>query len=68
MIDRFNVWVGTLVGRLEELKNEDGQAMVEYALILALVSIAAIAVLGFLADDIKGVFNTIVTALPGGHA
>jgi pilus assembly protein Flp/PilA len=65
MLDRFNVWVGTLVGRLEELKNEDGQAMVEYGLILALVSVAALVILKTLGGNVTDVFTKISTAIAG---
>jgi pilus assembly protein Flp/PilA len=60
MLDRFNVWVGTLVSRLDELKErEDGQAMVEYGLILALVSVAALVILKTLGTNVTGVFTKI---------
>ena len=36
---------------------EEGQGMVEYALILALIAIAAITVLGFLGNKITDVFE-----------
>lgn len=43
---------------LKWFKNEEsGQGMVEYALIIALVSVAVILVLGVLSGAIKGVFN-----------
>ena len=42
---------------------EEGQAMVEYALILTLVSIAAIGVLGTIGDDIVTKLGEVVTAL-----
>ena len=50
--------------KLEELlrslqQGEEGQTMVEYALILALVSIAAIAVLTPLGQAIVGVLQTV---------
>ena len=45
-------------------KREEGQALVEYALILALVSIAAVATLGVLGTSIDGVLNTVEQALP----
>ena len=55
--------------KLEELfrslqENEEGQTMVEYSLILALVSIAAIAVMTPLGDAIVGVFEDVTAALP----
>jgi pilus assembly protein Flp/PilA len=40
---------------------EDGQAMVEYALILFLVSVVSIAVLTTLGTKVSSVFNEIVT-------
>ena len=36
---------------------ESGQTLVEYALIIALVGIAAIAALGFLSGRIQGIFS-----------
>jgi pilus assembly protein Flp/PilA len=44
-------------------EREEGQTMVEYALILALVSIAAIAVLTPLGDAIVVVLQDVTTAL-----
>ena len=38
---------------------EEGQAMVEYALILALVSVAAVAVLQLLGGSVSSIFNEI---------
>ncbi len=45
------------------LAAEDGQGMVEYSLILALVSVVAIGVLTTLGTNIQGAFNTAATAL-----
>jgi pilus assembly protein Flp/PilA len=47
------------------LRDESGQGMTEYALILALVAIGAIVALGLLREEIIAVFNSIVTALQG---
>jgi pilus assembly protein Flp/PilA len=44
---------------------EDGQAMVEYALILALVSVAAIAVLPGLGTAITNTLTSVTNALTG---
>jgi pilus assembly protein Flp/PilA len=38
---------------------EEGQAMVEYALILALVSVAAVAILQALGTHVSSIFNEI---------
>ena len=39
------------------LRDENGQGMVEYGLILALIAVAAISVLGILGGKIKTVFQ-----------
>jgi Flp pilus assembly pilin Flp len=44
-------------------KDEKGQTLVEYALIIALVSIALIAALNALTGALNGVFTTIGNAL-----
>lgn len=44
---------------------EEGQGLVEYALILSLVSIAAIAILTVLGLDVTEVFDTVEDALNG---
>lgn len=45
------------------LTHEDGQGLVEYALILVLVAIVVIAILAVLGPQIGEVFSRIVTAL-----
>jgi pilus assembly protein Flp/PilA len=42
---------------------ESGQAMVEYALILALVSVAAVGILSTLGGSVSSIFNKINTDL-----
>ena len=44
-------------------EREEGQALVEYALILALVSIASIAILTALGTSIGNVLQTVVDTL-----
>ncbi|MBK8430569.1 MAG: pilus assembly protein [Chloroflexi bacterium] len=41
------------------LPREDGQGLVEYALILVLVSITVIVILGFLGDTVGEVFSEV---------
>ena len=45
------------------LQNKKGQGMVEYGLILALVSVAAVATLGFVGTGIVDQFTAVITAL-----
>ena len=52
-----------LTDRLSRLDREDGQAMVEYALILALISIIAIAVLRTVGVSVRNLFGRVDSAL-----
>jgi Flp pilus assembly pilin Flp len=45
------------------LSREDGQVLIEYALVLALVAIASIGVLGALGADIKSLLLQISTRM-----
>ncbi len=45
------------------LQNKKGQGMVEYGLILALVSIAAIALLGSMGTSLQNQFQAVINAL-----
>ena len=56
--------VRTVLARTEA--EESGQTMVEYGLILALISIAAIVVMGTLSSQIGVVFGNVTGALGGG--
>jgi pilus assembly protein Flp/PilA len=51
-----------LKGRLER---QEGQALVEYALILALIAIVSIVVLNLLGLNVSRIFNKVNTALSG---
>ncbi len=62
MLLRHKAYLGWIALR-ERIEREEGQALVEYALILALVSIVSILVLQALGLDIKGVFQRVETAV-----
>ena len=65
VVVRLQNAVANLQGHMTELRErEDGQAMVEYALILALVSIAAIVALTTLGTKVKTAFETINSKFP----
>ncbi len=46
------------------VRDEEGQGMVEYGLIIALVAIVVIAALVVLGPRVAGVFNTATASLP----
>jgi Flp pilus assembly pilin Flp len=48
---------------LRRMKSKKGQTLVEYALILAFISVVAISVLIALGGQIKSVFSTITSQL-----
>jgi pilus assembly protein Flp/PilA len=48
---------------LARFRREEGQAMVEYALILALVSVVTITALGLIGTNVNAIFNAIQQAL-----
>jgi pilus assembly protein Flp/PilA len=59
MIDRFNLWALGLVGRVQNVRREEGQALVEYALILSLISVVAVAALKLIGTNVTSVLNKI---------
>ena len=46
-------------------REDEGQGMVEYALILVLIAIAAIASMTLLGDQIDAVFTSVTSTLSG---
>ena len=50
---------------MKSLKNEKGQGMVEYALLIGLVAIVVIAALLLLGPEIAAIFTRITNALTG---
>jgi pilus assembly protein Flp/PilA len=54
--------------RIQNLREEAGQTLVEYGLIVALISIVAIAALGFVGNDVTAVFNSVAEALKPGSS
>jgi len=54
----------SLQNRLADLRNEDGQTMAEYGVVLAVITIGAVAVFGLLAGGITGAINAVIAKLP----
>jgi len=55
--------INFMIQMLGLMKNEKGQGMVEYALLVALIAIVVIAALLVLGPQIAAEFNNIVTEL-----
>ena len=47
--------------KIRPLTDESGQTLVEYALIIGMVSIVCVAALGLLGTKISAIFSTLVT-------
>ncbi len=50
------------------LSDESGATMIEYGLIAALVSVAAIVALTLLGSELQSIFNRVSTILQGANA
>jgi pilus assembly protein Flp/PilA len=62
MWTKLNQFALSLVSRAQVMR-EEGQALVEYGLILGLIAVAAIAALVLVGTDVKLVFEKITTEL-----
>jgi pilus assembly protein Flp/PilA len=66
MVDAVNALVVRAQNAWFQVReNESGQGLVEYALIIALVSLAAVAALGFLSGKINTLFSKAGNVLNG---
>jgi pilus assembly protein Flp/PilA len=63
MWNEFSSFVKSLLARAAVLRGEEGQGLVEYALIVALVSVVAIAVLTGLGADVVSKLAQVTSAL-----
>lgn len=52
-------FVSSLLARIQDAREEAGQTLVEYGLILALISIVAIAALSLIGTNVDAVFDSI---------
>jgi pilus assembly protein Flp/PilA len=55
--------INSLVNVLRAMRDEEGQGLAEYALILALIAIVAIVALVFLGGQVSGILNGVGTSL-----
>lgn len=64
----LNDFMLRLINMVTDAKDEEGQTLVEYALIIALVSVTAVAALTALSGGINGVFTFISSTLAAAGA
>ncbi|MCW3068042.1 MAG: Flp/Fap pilin component [Solirubrobacterales bacterium] len=64
MLNEIKHFATSLMARMMVAK-EEGQALVEYSLILALISVVAILALTTIGTDVKTALESVVTALGG---
>lgn len=63
----LNNLMAHLAVQFGDLKDrEDGQGMIEYALLAALISIIAIIAIGLVGGRVDDIFNDVLRALGGG--
>jgi len=57
--------IQTLAARIQlaKMRAEEGQALVEYALIISLIAVVAIGMLTLTGTNINGILNSIANAL-----
>jgi pilus assembly protein Flp/PilA len=58
----LNFFVPYLSGLVTSVREEEGQGLAEYALILAFIAIVAIAALTFLGSDISSLLSKVATS------
>jgi Flp pilus assembly pilin Flp len=61
MAQRLYLWATDLVGRSQAVRDEDGQALVEYALILALISVVAVLALRLIGTNVTDLLTKVST-------
>lgn len=62
-----NLYLKFMVTMQNLLNNEEGQDLIEYALLVALIAVAAIAGARTLATQISTTFTSVATVLGGAH-
>jgi pilus assembly protein Flp/PilA len=64
MLDRLTHWAMKGYARVQDIRSEEGQALVEYGLILALIAVVCVTVLTDLGTGVRDELQKIVDALP----
>jgi Flp pilus assembly pilin Flp len=59
MLEKLNTLAMSVFARFQIVRSEAGQAMVEYTLIVALLSVVAVALIATVGGDIKSAWETV---------
>jgi pilus assembly protein Flp/PilA len=51
--------------KLAELRNEEGQTMAEYGVVLAVITVLLVTIFGTLSGSIEGAIQSVIDVLPG---
>ena len=62
-MERITLWLTLLYSRVQSWKDEEGQALVEYALILSLVMLVVFATLKLVGTNLNTIINTVAQDL-----
>jgi pilus assembly protein Flp/PilA len=60
-MEKLAVWTSVALGRLSALREERGQGLVEYGLILFLVSVVAVVALTSIGKSVSSVLSKVAT-------
>jgi Flp pilus assembly pilin Flp len=63
MMDLVTVWMTSVLTRARDIRREEGQAAVEYGVLLALILAVAIAFIPGIGTKVADAFSTISAAL-----
>jgi Flp pilus assembly pilin Flp len=63
IIPKGSALIDSLNQTVEAVKNEAGQTMAEYAVVLGVITIAVVVTLGLLSTAIKGTLSNVITSL-----
>lgn len=63
MMERFTLFAQAILGRVNEIRREDGQAVVEYGVLLALILVLALAFIPGVGSAVADAFSSVSTAL-----
>ena len=59
----FTRSVGVMLDRVHEMRDDAGQTMAEYAVVLAVITIAVVVTLGLLSSAISGKLTSVIGIL-----